>query len=153
MPDTSKERLASIRSEFGTISGACSEGVFGAIEDLLAMVEERDGRHCQTCRWWELREGWQEGEVVVRVGDCALARSREGLPDSPQALFVALDDEEYSARLQTQAEFGCVQWAANDCDCQETVTVVKIPTGVALDLRCGRCGEPLPKSLPQETHP
>jgi hypothetical protein len=96
MADTSSERLEKIRTGY-------ADGWFKnqpAIGDLLAMIEERDGRRCGTCRWWER---WTAEAVY---GECGAIRVDTGLA----MLSAARNDEPLS--LDTHEAFGCVQWEA-----------------------------------------
>jgi len=77
---------------------------------------------CENCKHWKRASG-HEAEHMFKewasedVGKCELSRFDEErkffsppLPDS--FLMMAQDAEDYSAVLETRAEFGCVCWEA-----------------------------------------
>lgn len=71
---------------------------------------------CGTCVHWEEPDEFMQefykpdgGPEGPAWGHCLLARSVDGEPKNLNTLAFALDSEEYSARLNTRADFGCVQ--------------------------------------------
>lgn len=69
-------------------------------------------RRCRTCRWWRKHKQPEQG--TVGRGLCELARSLDMEPVHPDSLAVALDEENLKATLETDPEFGCVQWQARE---------------------------------------
>lgn len=71
-------------------------------------VVREDNPRCETCRWWVRQDPRLDRGGPPR-GQCLLAgRSIDEKPDHPESKAIS---QEFGA-LETQADFGCIQWEA-----------------------------------------
>ncbi len=71
---------------------------------------------CRDCKWWNHDELWplSADEEKRSWGKCELADNDYGEPMHKNSKAVAVDGENYEARLTTAPDFGCVQFEARE---------------------------------------
>lgn len=75
---------------------------------MTKKTSENNKKICKNCVHWKSISPGSPNHC------CLKASSSDGSADDLSSLAIAKDSESYRAYLETQPEFGCIQWEAKD---------------------------------------
>jgi hypothetical protein len=84
-------------------------GSHGELVTLTSAAPVPVAKTCSVCKYWDA-DPEDHFDARAAWGNCGLAFSDDGEPMTAGTQAVAMDNEAYSAHLETAPTFGCIQW-------------------------------------------